>query len=90
MDERKEKYLLILSNKQCITILKKYRKGNGRKCDSLTTLTDSTLVSFGIDRPRYHGDDLEETSIIKLFQNTNNIFQVFQTKIKTIVTNDSI
>ena len=51
---------------------------------------NSSLVSFGIDRARDHSVYLEVTSIIKPFQNTNNIFQAFQTKIKTIVTNDSI
>ena len=51
---------------------------------------NSSLVSFGIDRARDYSVYLEVTSIIKPFQNTNNIFQAFQTKIKTIVTNDSI
>ena len=35
---------------------------------------DSTLLSFGIDRTWYHGDDLEGTSILQLFQNSNKIF----------------
>ena len=51
---------------------------------------DSKLVSFGINRARYHSSDWEGTSILKLFQNANNIFQVFQTKIKTIVNNNLI
>lgn len=51
---------------------------------------DSTLVSVRIDREKYHSSDLEGTSVLKLFQNTNNMFQVFQIKNKTIVTNTSI
>ena len=38
---------------------------------------DSTLVSVRIDREKYHSSDLEGTSILKLFQNANNIFQAF-------------
>ena len=51
---------------------------------------DSTLVSFWIDRTRYHGGDLEGTSILKLLQNSNKIFDAFQTKIMSIITDDSI
>ena len=39
---------------------------------------DSTFVYFGIDRARYHGGDLEGTSILKLFQNSNKSFHAFQ------------
>lgn len=62
--------------------LRKYRNDNGRKYDSITILMDPTLVSVGIYRARYRGGDLAGTSIIKLFQNANNIFQAFQTKSK--------
>ena len=41
---------------------------------------DSTLISFGIERARYHCGDLEGTSILKLCQNSNKIFHAFQTK----------
>ena len=51
---------------------------------------DSTLIYFEIDRVRYHGGDLEGTSIIKLFENSNKIFHVFQTKTMTIITDDSV
>ena len=51
---------------------------------------DSTLVSFGINRARYHSGDLEGTSILRLFQNSNKIFRVFQTKFMRIITDDSI
>ena len=43
---------------------------------------NSALVSVGIYRARYRGGDLAGTSIIKLFQDANNIFQAFQTKSK--------
>ena len=39
---------------------------------------DSTLVYFEIYRARYHGGDLEGTSILKLFQNSKKIFHAFQ------------
>ena len=32
---------------------------------------DSRLVPFGIDIARYHDDDIEGTSILNLFQNSN-------------------
>ena len=51
---------------------------------------DLTLISFGIDRARYHSGDLEGTSILKLFQNSNKIFHTFQSKIVVIITDDSI
>ena len=41
---------------------------------------DSTLVSFEIDKARYHGGDLEGTSIIRLFQNLENILYNFLLK----------
>ena len=66
-----------------------YINENGRNNYSLTSSMDSTFVYFGTYRSRYHCGDLEGTSIIKLFQNANNIIQVFQTRIKIIVTNDS-
>ena len=92
--KEKEQKSITLGNKQCITYqknnIKTYRSNNGRKYTSLTSLMDSTLVSFEIDRAKYHGGDLERTSIIKLFQNSNKIFHVFQTKIMTIITDDSV
>ena len=54
-----------------------YRNDNRRKYDSLTTFMDPSVVSFRIDRTRYYGGDLEGTSIIKIFQNANNMFQAF-------------
>ena len=51
---------------------------------------DSTLVSFGINRARYHSGDLEGTSILRLFQNSNKSVHSFQTKIMIIIADDSI
>ena len=45
------------------------------------------MVEFGIDRGRYHGGDLEGTSIIRLFQNADNIFKQFSIAINKIITN---
>ena len=41
---------------------------------------NSTLVTFGIDRTRYHGGDLERASILKLFQNSDKMFHAFPKK----------
>ena len=54
-----------------------YRNDNRRKYDSLTTFMDPSVVSFRIDRTRYYDGDLEGTSIIKILQNANNMFQAF-------------
>ena len=45
---------------------------------------NSTLISVGINRARYHGGDLEGTSILKLFQNSNKFFMYFK-KIMIII-----
>ena len=38
---------------------------------------EKILVSFGIDKARYHGGALEGNYIRKLFQNANEIFKQF-------------
>ena len=92
--DKKWKWSIILSNEQCTTFqknnIKRYRSNHGRKHNRLTSLMDSTLIYFGIDRTMYHGCCLERTSILKLFQNSNKIFHVFQTKNITIITDDLI
>ena len=54
MDEKKDQKSINLSNKQCITYLKNsiksYRSNNEKKNSSLTSLIDSILVYFEIDR----------------------------------------
>ena len=47
---------------------------------------ESKLIEYGIDRAKYHGDDLEGTSIVRMFQNTNEIFNQFKISIsKSII-----
>ena len=46
------------------------------------------LVEFGINRVRYHGGGVEGTSIIRLFQNVDNIFKQFSVEINKIITNE--
>ena len=47
------------------------------------------LVSYGIDKTRYHGGTLEGTSIQKLLQNTNGIFTDFKEEIMKTITEKS-
>ena len=62
--------MIISSNKQCHEYeedcIKVYRNNNGKKHDSLIILMEKILVSYGIDKARYHGRTLEGTSIQKL------------------------
>jgi len=51
---------------------------------------EKILVSFGIDKARYHGDALEGNSIQKLFQNANEIFKQFLIEIKTIISDQKV
>ena len=59
------------------------------KNDSLIILMENMLVSYGIDKTRYHGGTLEGTSIQKLLQNTNGIFTDFKEEITKIITEKS-
>ena len=47
---------------------------------------EKILVSYGIDKARYHCGTLEGTSIQKLLQNANGIFTDFKEEITTIIT----
>ena len=51
---------------------------------------EKRLVSYGIDKARYHSGTLEETSIQKLQQNANGIFTDFKQEITKIITEKSI
>ena len=66
---------------------KTYRSNNEK---NMTSLMNPTLVSFRMDRSRYHDGDLEKTSILKLFQNSNKIFHAFKIKIMNIITDNPI
>ena len=83
--ERKKFDCLIQSTNQLITFQKKniknYRSSNNKKSKSITKILEAKLVEFGIDRAKYHGGDLEETSIIRLCQNSDNIFKHFSSKL---------
>ena len=48
------------------------------------------LVSFGIDKARYHGSALEGNSIQKIFQNANEIFKQFLIEIMTIISDEKV
>ena len=82
--------MIISSNKQYIEYeedcIKVYRIKNGKKPNSLIILMEKILVSYGIDIARYHGGKLEGTSIQKLLQNANGIFNDFKEEIMKIVT----
>ena len=54
----------------------------------MTKILKVKLVDFGIDRVRYHDRDLEENSIVTLFQNADKILKEFSNKINNIITND--
>ena len=62
--------MIISSNKHCIEYeedcIKVYMNTNGKTYDSLIIFMAKTLVSYGIDKARYHSGTLEETSIQKL------------------------
>ena len=51
---------------------------------------EKILVSYGINKARYHCGTLEGISIQKLLQNANGIFTDFKEEIKKMVTDKSI
>ena len=50
---------------------------------------EKILVSYGIDKARYHCGTLEWTSILKLLNNANRIFTDFKEEIMKIITEKS-
>ena len=68
--------------------IKNHRISNNKHSKSITNILEAKLLEFGFDRARYHGGDLEGTSIVRLFQNVDNIFNQFSIAIKNIITND--
>ena len=71
---KKDKEQIVTSNKQCITFQKNLIKITRKKWenyDSLTVLMEIILVSFGIDKARYHGGALEGNYIQNIFQNAH-------------------
>ena len=55
--------------------IKNHCSSNNKHSKSITNILEAKLVEFGIYRARYHGGDLEGTSIVRLFQNADNIFK---------------
>ena len=49
-------------------IFKTYRLSNDKNSKNITKRLEAKLVEFAVDRTRYHGGDLEGTSIVRLFQ----------------------
>ena len=68
--------------------IKTYRSSDNKNSKTTANILEAKLVEFGIDRARYHGGDLEGTSIIRLFQNVDNIFNQISVEINKIITND--
>ena len=69
---------MIQNSNQSITSYKKYqtyRLSNNKNPKTIAKKLEAKLVESGIYRARYHGGDLEGTSIIRLFQNVDNIFK---------------
>ena len=66
--------------------IKNYRSSNNIHSKLITNILEAKLVEFGIDRARYHGGDLEGTSIIRFFQNADNIFKQCSVEINKIIT----
>ena len=76
---------LIISQKKNI---KNYRSSNNKHSKPITNILEAVLVKLVINRAKYYGGDLEGTSIIKLFQNADNIFKQFSIEINKIITNE--
>ena len=72
---------MIKSTKQLImsqkNIFKTYRLSNDKNSKTITKRLEAKLVEFAVDRTKYHGGDLEGTSIVRLFQNAEKIFKQF-------------
>ena len=49
---------------------------------------ESKLIECGIDRAKYHGGDLEGTSIVRMFQNSNEIFNQFKISMSKSISED--
>ena len=84
---------MIKSTKQIILSqqikINTYRSSHENNSKSITHILEAKLVEFGIDRAKYHGSDLEETSVIRLFQNSEKFFKQFSIEINKIITNET-
>ena len=55
---------------------------------NITFLLESKLIEYGIDRAKYHGGDLEGTSIVRMFQNSNESFTQFKISITKFISEE--
>ena len=68
------------------TINKEFKKKIKEKpSKNLIFILESKLIEYGIDRVKYHGGDLEGTSIVRMFQNSNEIFNQIKVDISKMV-----
>ena len=76
---------MIQSTNQLITSQKKniknYSSSNNKHLKSITNIFEAKLVEFGIDRAKYHGGDLEGTSISDYFKMQITSSNNFQSKV---------
>ena len=49
---------------------------------------ESQLIEYGIDRSKYHGGYLEETSIVRMIQNSNESFTQFKISITKFISEE--
>ena len=57
---------------------KSEKKIKEKPSKNITLILESKLIEYGIDREKYYGGYLEETSIVRMFQNSNEIFNQFK------------
>ena len=57
---------MVITSQQLIKTQKNKIKEKPSK--NITFLLESKLIEYGIDREKYHGGDLEGTSIVRMFQ----------------------
>ena len=85
---------MIIGTKQIISSrqikINTYRSSHEKNSKSITNILEAKLVEFGIDRARYHGGDLEGTSVVRIFQNSEKMFKQFSIEINKIITNETL
>ena len=52
-------------------------------------LLELKLIEYGIDRTKYHGGHLEGTSIVRMLQNANEIFNQYKISISKSIIEDA-
>ena len=82
---KKQKENYIISKIKLIS----YRSSHDKNSKTITKLLVAKLVGFGNDGGRYHGDDLEGTSIARLFQNLEKSLKQLLIKRDKIITNET-